>query len=296
MNKKTILLTGTSGFIGYSFLNYILSKNYYVIDILRSKNKNNSKLNQLKKIHPKKYKSIFFSNYKSLNKKIKNYRFYCFINFTNLYKNNHNYDDIFGFVESNILFPTLIYDLISKKTKKIINFGTMMQHADGKSYSSKNLYAATKNAFEMINNYYCSEKKNIKIYNLKFYESFGENDTRTKLLPTLIKNCKKNKITKILSKNLELNIIHINDIINSIKILLNNNIKSGSYCLKHANNIKIIKLIKILNKNLNKKIKVRYYKKSNINFPKSNLKILPKWKPQNNLLKKIISNFKNEIN
>ena len=71
MSKKTILLTGTSGFIGYSFLNYALSKNYYVIDILRSKNKNNLKLNQLKKIYPQKYKSIFFSNYKSLNKKLK---------------------------------------------------------------------------------------------------------------------------------------------------------------------------------------------------------------------------------
>ena len=106
----------------------------------------------------------------------------------------------------------------------------------------------------------------------------------------------KNKITKILSKNLELNVIHINDIINSIKILLNNNIESGSYCLKHTNNIKIIKLIKILNKNLNKKIKVKYYNKPDIYFPKSNLKILPKWKPKNNLIKKIILNFKNEIN
>ncbi len=296
MNKKTILLTGTSGFIGYNFLNYALSKNYYVIDILRTKNKSNSKLNQLKKIYPKKYKSIYFSNYKNLNKKFKNYKFYCFVNFANLYKNNNNYNDIFGFIESNILFPTLIYDLIYKKTKKIINFGTMMQHADGKSFKSKNLYSATKSAFEMINNYYCYEKKNIKIYNLKFYESFGENDKRMKLIPTLIKNYKKNKITKILSKNLELNIIHTDDIINSIIILLNNNIKPGSYSLKNINNIKIVKLINELNKNLNKKIKVKYYNKSNMYFPKSSLKILPKWKPKNNLVKKIILNFKNETN
>ena len=172
----------------------------------------------------------------------------------------------------------------------------MMQHADGKSFNSKNLYGATKNAFEMINNYYRSEKKNVKFYYLKFYESFGENDQRAKLIPTLIKNYKKNKITKILSKNLELNIIHINDIFNSIMILLNNNIKSGSYCLKHTNNIKIIKLIRILNKNLNKKIKVKYYNKSNIRFIRTNLKILPKWKPTNNLIKKIILNFKNETN
>ena len=295
MNKKIILITGTSGFIGFSFLKYVLAKNYYVIDILRSKNKNNLKLNHLKKKYPKKYKSIFFSNYRGLNKKIKNYKFDCFINFANLYKNNHDYSDIFRFIESNILFPTLIYDSIYKKTKKIINFGTMMQHVDGKSFDSKNLYGATKNAFEMINNYYCSKRK-AKIYNLKFYESFGENDTRKKLISTLIKNYKKNKITKILSKNLELNIIHISDIFNSINILLNNNIKSGSYCLKNTKNIKITKLIEILNKDLKKKIKVKYLKKDVTEISKLKLKKLPRWKPNSQLIKKIKLNFKNEAN
>ena len=37
MNNKTLLITGTSGFLGYNFLKYILSKNYHVIDILRTK-------------------------------------------------------------------------------------------------------------------------------------------------------------------------------------------------------------------------------------------------------------------
>jgi len=41
---------------------------------------------------------------------------------------------------------------------------------------------------------------------------------------------------------------------------------------------------------------VKYYNKPDISFPKSNLKILPKWKPQNDLIKRIILNFKNEIN
>ena len=70
MNKKKLLLTGTSGFIGYNFLKYILSKNYYVIDILRTKNKNNKKLQKLKKKYPKNYKTIFFKENYQLQKKI----------------------------------------------------------------------------------------------------------------------------------------------------------------------------------------------------------------------------------
>ncbi len=292
MRQKNLLLTGTSGFIGYSFLEYILSKKYSVIDVLRSKNINNPKLKKLKKKYPKKYKSIFYSNYFHLHKKIKKLKANYFINFATLYKNNHVYDDIFGFVESNVLFPTLMYDLISKKVNKVINFGSMMQHTIGKSLDAKNLYGATKNAFEMISNFYSFKENRTKFYNLKLYESFGEKDYRKKLIPIIIKNYKKNKTTKIVSKNLELNIIHVNDIIKAIMVLLNNNIKPGSYCLKNSQNIKISKLIEILNIDLKKKIRVKYLKKSVKQVSKSKLKKLPKWKPNNQLIKKIKLNFK----
>ena len=294
MSQKTLLITGTSGFIGYNFLKYILSRNYHVIDILRTKNRKNPKLKKLKKKHPTNYKSIFFSNYFQLNSKIKKLKVNYFINFATLYKNNHKYDDIFDFVKSNILFPTLMYDLISQKVSKVINFGSMMQHSSSENFDSKNLYSATKNAFEMISNFYQYKEKKTKFYNLKLYESFGENDNRKKLIPIIIKNYKKNKSTIIVSKNLELNIIHVDDIINAITILLNKKIRPGSYCLKNNKNIKISKLIENFNKDLRRKIKVKYLKKSVTKITKSKLRKLPQWKPDSQLIKKIKLNFKNE--
>ena len=296
MNQKTLLLAGTSGFIGYNFLEFILSKNYKIIDVLRTKNINNPKIKKIKKKNTKKYKNIFFSNYFQLKKKLKKLKINYFINFATLYKNDHAFNDIFGFVQSNILFPTIIYDLISKKVEKVINFGSMMQHMSGQKFEAKNLYGATKNAFEMISNFYSYKEKKTKFYNLKLYESFGENDNRIKLIPMIIKNYKRNKTTKIISKNLELNIIHVNDIMRAIMILLNNNIKPGSYCLKNIKNIKISNLIKILNKSSKKKIKVKYLKKSYPKIPKLKIKRLPKWKPDNNLIEKIKLNFQNEAN
>ena len=172
----------------------------------------------------------------------------------------------------------------------------MMQHSKSEKLISKNLYAATKNAFEMIGNYYANINPKSKFYNIKFYESVGDNDTRKKIIPTIIENYKKNIITTILSKQLSLNIIHTDDIINSIMVLLNNNIESGSYCIKNKKNIKISNLISILNKGLNKKIKVKYGNKLTISNNLNNLKILPKWKPIKNLENKIIKIFKNETN
>ena len=295
MKKKTLLLTGTTGFIGYKFLLFALSNNFLVIDILRTKNKKNKKIEKIRNSNPAKYKSIYFSNNKELSKKLKNTNADYFINFATLYSNNHSHNQINNFIDSNILFPTLIYDMISDRTKKMINFGSMMQHSKDEKLVSKNLYAATKNAFEMISNYYANISNKTKFYNIKFYESVGDNDTRKKIIPTIINNYKKNIVTKILSKELLLNIIHTDDIINSIMILLNNNIESGSYCIKNTHNIKISDLINTLNKGLNKKIKVNYGNKLIISS-NNNLKILPKWKPIKNLENRIIKIFKNEIN
>ena len=296
MKNKTLLLTGTTGFVGYKFLLFALSNNFSVIDVLREKNKKNKKIIKLKEIYPKKYKNIFFSNNNSLSKQLKNTKADYFINFATLYSNNHSHSQITDFVDSNILFPTLIYDIINNKIKKMINFGSMMQHSKDAKLVSKNLYAATKNAFEMIANYYANINNKTKFYNIKFYESFGDNDNRKKIIPTIINNYKQKKTTKIISKQLALNIIHTDDIINSIMILLNNNITPGTYCIKNTKNIKISNLINTLNKVLNKKIKVKYGNKSITSNYYNNLKILPKWKPIKNLENKIIKTFKNEIN
>ena len=296
MKHQTLLLTGTTGFVGYKFLIAALTKNFFVIDILRNKNKKNKKINELRKFYPTKYKNIFFSNNNDLFNKLKNIKADCFINFATLYNNSHSHNQIPDFINSNILFPTIIYDLMSGNTKKMINFGSMMQHSNDEKLTSKNLYSATKNAFEMIGNYYSNINKKTKFYNIKFYESFGENDNRNKLIPTIINNYKKNILTNIISKQLVLNIIHTDDIINSIMILINNDIKTGSYCIKNRNNIKISDLINILNLNLDKKIKVKYGNKYITSSHHNNLKILPKWKQIKNLENKIIKAFENETN
>jgi len=296
LKKKTLLLTGTTGFVGYKFLLFALSNNFSVIDILRNKNKNNKKIKKLRNAYPKQYKNIFFANNNNLSNQLKDTKADYFINFATLYSNNHTHNQITNFIDSNILFPTLIYDIINNKIKKMINFGSMMQHSKDEKLVSKNLYAATKNAFEMIANYYANINNKTKFYNIKFYESFGDNDTRKKIIPTIINNYNNKKTTKIISKQLSLNIIHTDDIINSIMILLNKNIIPGTYCIKNTKNIKISNLINTLNKELNKKIKVKYGNKSITSNYHNNLKILPNWKPNKNLENKIIKTFKNETN
>lgn len=294
--KKKLLITGSSGFVGNLFLKNALKNGYYVVDILRDKNKKNKDLNQLRKVYPKSYKSIFYKRYKDINKKLKNKKFDTFINFATLYKNSHLNNEIQSFIESNIIFPSIILDTIAVKIKKIINLGTMMQHIDGKNYIPQNFYASTKSAFEMICTYFIKKNKHMKFYNLKFYESFSELDKRKKLIPTLYKNFKKNKTTNIITKNLQLNVIHADDLIKSIYLLLKRNIKSGNYCLKNNKNIKINQLIKSINSKSPNPLRVKFLGNKSIKPNKSFLKTLPKWKADISIQKKIEKFFYNEIN
>lgn len=291
MKTKTILLTGTSGFIGKIFLKNALYNGYRVLDILRKKNKKNKELKSLKRKYNQTYNSIFYSRVEEINDKLKNKKIDYFINFATLYKNSHKRDEIPLFINSNIVFPTIILESIYLKVKKIINIGSMMQHINGGDYLPKNFYASTKSGFEMILKFYSSQKKNLKCYNLKFFESFGEFDKRKKLIPTLIKNYKENLQTKVISNRLELNIIHVNDIIKAVNILLKKNLKSDDYCLAHNKNIKISNLISRINNKSNKKIKVKFLNKKTEKPFISKIRILPGWKADKNLQRKIENKF-----
>ena len=259
--KKKILITGSTGFIGSHIKEYLLKKNYLVIDILRKKNKK-----KIKKIY-KNYKPIFYNNIYDLQKKIKKIQYNIIINCATFYSKNYDCKTVLELIKTNILFSTLIIIGNQKNLKKIINFDTMMQHSIDENFSPMNVYAITKFAHKNISKFIISKNKNIKFYNFKLYETFGLNDKRNKLIPSIIKNYKKNKFTNIVSNNLEMNFTDINNIIQIIEKILNKNLYTPKeYILKNYKSVNIRELINECNQKLKKKIKVKYLSSKKINL------------------------------
>ena len=258
--KKKILITGSTGFIGSHIKKYLLEKNYLVIDILRKKNKK-----KIKKIY-KNYKPIFYNNIYDLEKKIKKIQYNIIINCATFYSKNYDCKTVLELIKTNILFSTLIIIGNQKNLKKIINFDTMMQHSIDENFNPMNVYAITKFAHKNISKFIISKNKNIKFYNFKIYETFGLNDKRNKLIPSIIKNYKKNKFTNIVSNNLEMNFTNINNIIQIIEKILNKNLYTPrEYILKNYKSVNIRELINECNQKLKKKIKVKYLSSKKIN-------------------------------
>ena len=200
---KSILLTGGTGFIGTNLINSFKEK--FRIYILKRKSN--------KKLNIKKYKNIFIINYKNLNeienllcKKKINY----FINLATHYSNQNDSSNLLKIIESNILFPSIVLNSINKKyLKKVILIGSMHEHFKGKYFTPYNFYAASKKAFYDITKFYKFKYSQIKFYNLKFYETFSENDERKKIIPTLIKKYETNKSLTLYNPGLTLNFIHV---------------------------------------------------------------------------------------
>ena len=267
---KKILITGVTGFIGKNLLDYLLKKKYFIYVVLK-KSKKNIKFAKQHKIN-KNFKSIIFSNIYDLKRQLLNYKIDYVVHAATYYVKNHKSSDINKIIKSNILFPTIIIDLLcNKKIKKFINLGTVWQHFNNQKDNAYNLYASSKQAFNNIFNYYKKQFTKTKFYNLLISDTFGKNDKRKKLIPIIIKSYnKKNTVT--VPQNLSINLINVTYITKIIENIINKNISPNTYVIKDKKNIKVFDLINYLNQKLTQKIKINWIKNKATNEKIINLK------------------------
>jgi nucleoside-diphosphate-sugar epimerase len=289
---KKILITGATGFIGKNLLDYFLKKKYFIYTILR-KSKKNIKFAKEHKIN-KNFKSINFSDIYDLKKQLLNYKIDYVIHAATHYVKKHKSSDINKIIDSNILFPTIIIDMLcNKKIKKFINFGTVWQHYNNKKDHAYNLYASSKQAFNKIFNYYRNQFPKTQFYNLLISDTFGKNDKRKKLIPIIIKNYNKKSTIKI-PKDLSMNFVNVKYIINVIENIINKDIKPDTYVIKDKKNLKIFDLINYLNQKLNVQIKVNWTKNKSMNEKIISFKTI-NFNKKNDTKKEILNLFNENI-
>ncbi len=284
MINKKILITGGSGYIGKNIIQN-LSKKYEIKYLTRNLNDKSQQCIVIK------------NNFSSINMSVNKFKPDLVLHLASLFVVNHKFKDISNLIDSNIKFGSFLLESMRlNKIDKIINIGTSWEYKNSDNYNPVNLYAATKNAYEKILFYYY-KTMNLKVLNLKLYDTYGPSDNRGKIISKIVESVKKDKELKLSPGNQILDIIHINDLINAIKISLGifnskqkKFFKTYSLCSKERYKLKdIVKLILESSKNRKNKVILGGlpYRENEVFIPSTNIKKLPKWSPKIKLAKGI---------
>jgi nucleoside-diphosphate-sugar epimerase len=210
-----VLVTGATGFIGTHLVFSLLEYGHNVA-ILKKKE---SGLKGLTSIQDK--IQVFISDtYNDIFLAVKNFAPNVVVHLAALYINQHKSEYIADLINSNVLFGTYVLEAMAENgAAQFLNFGTRWQHVKNKRYNPANLYSATKEAFKNILTYYGA--RGIKHKTLELVDTYGQGDTRKKIMELLITACRKNeKIDLTLGEQL-LDLTAVDDITTYIAAKIN---------------------------------------------------------------------------
>ena len=280
MIQKKILITGSTGFIGSKILEEF-SKNNKIYIILRNK----KKIKRVKNLN-----IIYYRDFDNLNFQLKKIKVDIIVHCATHYVKEHSYNDIQKLSNSNILFGNIILENLNHlKVKKFINLSTVWEDYNSIRDDNPNLYAVYKKNFTHLINFYKKKFVNISFYTLMISDTFGTSDRRNKLINVLRNNYKKNNTTKIISKNLYINLLNVEDIVNAVDIIIKKNIKPDQYVLKNKEDFKIGNIINSFNKFFTKKIKITWMSNKTIKHKIYPYQKLNNWTPTKSKLKDILN-------
>ena len=254
---NNIMITGATGFIG-SHLIYELINNEYNVAILCRKE---SKLDKFKNIINKIKVYKVDDNINKIIMALNEFKPNCIVHLAAIFKSEHEKEDIDNFIDINIKYPTKILEAMKQcGIKNFINTSTAWQHYNNEDYNPVCLYAATKESFEKIIDYYAKGVK-FKCISLELFDSYGDNDTRGKLISVLKDFSINNKILKMTEGESKIDLTHVNDIVYGF-----------------------IKAIEIFEEKTGYKLNVewgaRHYREREIMKPWDRYEILPNWKSE----------------
>jgi nucleoside-diphosphate-sugar epimerase len=167
-----------------------------------------------------------------------------------LFLSEHEVKDIEPLIASNVLFGSQLLEAMKiNEINCIINTGTSWQHYNNEEYNPVCLYAATKQAFEAILEFYV-QACGIKAITLKLFDTYGPDDPRPKLFNLLDK-----AVTSGIPLDMSLgeqliDLVHIDDVIDAyliaVKRLLAGEVsKQENYAVSSKNPISLKELVNL---------------------------------------------------
>jgi nucleoside-diphosphate-sugar epimerase len=210
-SRKEAALTGASGFIGRNLAKRLLSDGWKVNVIARP----GSDLKPLSGYAGDLSVHIHDGTMEGMMGLFGNMAPSIVFHLASLFIADHASRDIPRLVNSNILLGLQLVEAMSaKNVKHFINTGTAWQHYRNERYDPVNLYAASKEAFEALLQYYV-KARGLKAITLKLFDTYGPNDPRPKLFAFLRGEDQGNQELAMSPGEQLLDLVYVDDVVDA---------------------------------------------------------------------------------
>lgn len=199
---------------------------------------------------------------------------------------NYTPEQIPVLIRSNIEFGTQVLEAMKhSSTRLFIGTGSYWQNYNSDTYNPVDLYAATKEAFEKILQYYV-DAFDFRAITLRLFDVYGEDDRRPKLWTLLRDIAGTDKSLDISAGEQLLDLVHVDDVARAYECayewLVSNPVIRNEIFGVYTGQMKPLKeIVGLYQKILNKKMKLNWgarpYKKREVMKPFSGYAKLPNW-------------------
>lgn len=288
MNNKRALVTGGTGFVG-SHLTKRLLRDGWAVHIIAPRGADRSAIIDIQDniaVHE------HDGSIEGMTNIVAKSRPTMVFHLASLFLSQHQTNDIDPLIRSNVLFGTQLLEAMTKNgVHRLINTGTSWQHYENKEYSPVNLYAATKQAFETIIQYYL-EASPLKAITLKLFDTYGPDDPRPKLFALLRKTAQEQQPLPMSPGEQLIDMVYIDDVVDAFitaAALIQNDNFSGheEYAVSSGTPLRLRDLAQIYERVMETTLLItwggRPYRNREVMVPWQTGNPLPGWKASVNL-------------
>lgn len=284
LTQNTVLLTGATGFIGSHLCRRLLRQNASLHLLLRS----NARAGTFEGI-PAERIHVFDGTTECMRAIVGRINPTLVLHLASCFIAQHKPEDVTSLIESNVRFATQLVDAAAEAgVPYFINTGTAWQHYDNRDYSASCLYAATKQAFQDILQYY-AEATPLKAITLQIFDTYGPGDPRRKLVAALKQAVEQDLPLTMTDGEQLLDLVHIDDIVEAY-VVAAQRLMSGAangheiYALSSGQPASIKTIVETFERLSGKHLQVEWgarpYRPREIMWPWDRGEKLPGWAPR----------------
>ncbi len=202
-----LLVTGCTGFIGSNLVRGLVDTGHTVHAVVRP----SSDLAILGEARSRITTHVFDEGSGDLRPIVSAAQPDVVLHLASLYLTHHKPEQTADLVRSNVLFGTLLLEAMHEcDVRRLINTGTTWQHFEDGTYDPVNLYAATKQAFQDVVEYYV-RARNFQVLTLKLSDTYGPGDPRPKIFKLLRRTAESGDILRMSPGEQKLDPLYIDD-------------------------------------------------------------------------------------